>query len=110
MGPCAFFKGLCKNAGIELEVVQKRGLLSFQTEHAFAGCSERLLRRISQRLGWKHPETNENFDAEHKWAVTEMLNWDKTLIPDEVVENVRRRHQAERTTPDVDDQDLNYGP
>ena len=95
-----------RNAGVELEVVRERGLLSFQSDRGFAGCSEPLLRRLCQSQHWRQPEMLENLDAEHQWAVTAMLNWDKTLVPDEVVDNVVRRHQAERATPDLDDRDL----
>ena len=81
--------------------------MTFHCDHGFAGCSEPLLRRLCQSLHYKHPENHDvNLDAEHQWAITAMLHWDKTLIPEEVVENVVRRHQSEKTTPELDDQDL----
>ena len=98
--------GSTSNMGVELEVLQQQKLLRFLTDQGFSGCSEPLLRRLHKHMGWTTPQPSQKFDAEHHWAISCMLNFDNTLILDEVVDSVVRRHQAERTVPDADDDEL----
>ena len=82
------------------------GLLDFHADHGFAGCSEALLRRLCQHMGWTATRSRAGMDAGHQLAVAAMLNMDNTLVEEEVVHRILGRHETDKWMPEVEDKDL----